>query len=396
MENLDFHTACVIYTISNACIAGLFILAFSQSRARGAQWWIAGLVAQTLAVPLYAVRGIAPDWVSVVLANLFFILSWSLFLNSFDVFFGNRRPGWVYGLPLALASIIYVGFLHEVRLRILAGTVLIAAQTLTIAYTVWARRRVFRSRIIYMLSLGYILAGVSCLVRITPVIVGNPAPENPFVAGMANGVAMLLAIPSLFACTLGFVLLHRERVEGEVRTLASIDFLTGLQNRRGFEAVFARELRAAALSGSWTSLALLDIDFFKTVNDRYGHAVGDKALAALGRIISCHLRAGDSVARIGGDEFCIVLPHTDQLRAAGVAERLRRAVACHDWSPLGLEKPLTVTIGLASHQGGQDDDGADFMELADMALLKAKDMARDMVLHANQMPLRHHASSASA
>ena len=55
-----------------------------------------------------------------------------------------------------------------------------------------------------------------------------------------------------------------------------------------------------------------------------------------------------------------------------------------------------VTIGLASHQGGQDDDGADFMELADMALLKAKDMARDMVLHANQMPLRHHASSASA
>jgi len=388
MENLDFHTACIIYTGSNICIAALLAMAFADKRARGARLWIVGLVTQTLAVPLYGLRGMLPEALSILLPNGLFVLSWSIFLASFDVFFGNRRSHWVYGLPLLLAAGIYTGFLHDVRLRVILGTSLVTIQAWLIAGTILTRSREFRCRIIFMLAAGYILAGLSFLVRIVPVAFAPGPVPDPFVPSLSNSLSMLLVIPSLFACTLGFVLLHRERMEGEVRTLANIDYLTGLQNRRGFESLFARELREAAKSGTWTSLALLDIDFFKTVNDRHGHAVGDKALASLARIISCQLRAGDSVARIGGDEFCILLPHTDQARAAGVAERLRRSVADHDWRVLGLAKPLTVTIGLASHLGGQNDDGADFMQLADMALLRAKEMARDMVLHADQMSLR--------
>ena len=81
----------------------------------------------------------------------------------------------------------------------------------------------------------------------------------------------MLSVPSLAAYTLGFVLLHRERGECEARHLADIDHLTGLQNRRGFEALFARALRYAAETGAWTSLALIDIDHFKAVNDLHGH-----------------------------------------------------------------------------------------------------------------------------
>jgi len=385
MRDLDFYSSCVIYFCSNVCIGVLLAVAFSDSRARGARLWIAGLAAQLVAVPLFALRGSVSDLLSIIVANGFFTLSWSFFWASFDVFFGKRRPLWLYGLPLLAAALIYTFFLHDARLRVVFGSSLYALQTMVIAGTVLARLGEFRRQTLFMLALGYTMAGLSALVRVLASLVSSGPIPNPFAPGPIQNMALLLSVPSIAACTLGFVLLHRERVECEVRQLADIDYLTGLKNRRGFEALFTCALRRAAVSRSWTSLALIDIDHFKAINDRYGHGVGDKALAELARIIEQERNPNDSVGRIGGDEFCVLFPDAGPERAAIEAERLRRAVAAHDWGRLGLTDPLTVTIGLSSHQGGLDDGGADFMRLADMALLAAKDMARDMVLHADQL-----------
>ena len=136
-ENLDFHTACVIYFCSNLCIAALLAVAFSDSRARGARLWIAGLVAQLASVPLFALRGVAPDSLSILGANVLFALSWTFYWASFDVFFGNRRPAWIYGLPVLLAAVIFGGLLHEVRARVVCGAGLFALQTLLIAARCW-------------------------------------------------------------------------------------------------------------------------------------------------------------------------------------------------------------------------------------------------------------------
>lgn len=393
MKYLDFQTASVIYTSGNFCIAALLAVAFSDSRAKGARLWIVGLISQVTAAPLFALRGAIPDSLSIVLANGLFALSWTCYLASFDVFFGNPRPRRLYVLPVLISVALGVGLLDDVKPRAVLLAALYAGQTWMIAALVLGRFKAFRQRVILMLTLGYALASLSFLVRAFAVISSPEAVPDPFAPGMLQNVAMLLSVPSLVACTLGFVLLHRERAEGEVRRLADIDYLTGLQNRRGFEAHFTRELREAGEQGGWTSLALIDIDYFKAVNDRHGHAVGDKALVEMAHLISRELRGGDGAARIGGDEFCVLLSQAAPSAAERVAERLRRAVADHDWRAVGLDAPLTVTIGLSSHQGGSRDAGADVMRLADMALLAAKGMARDMVLHADELSCQSRAKA---
>ena len=393
MQNLDFRTAAMIYCSSQLCVAVLLAVAFADERARGARLWIAGLGANVLSVPFFALRGPAPDNGLLVAGNALFALAWICYWASFDRFFGNRRPQWLYGAPLAVAVLLTLALDQAVKSRALLLGALYAGLTWTIAATVWRRQREFRTHVILMLAVGYFLAGCSFLVRGLAVFFSSLPQPDPFAPSMAQDVAMFLSVPGLIACTLGFVLLHRDRAEQEVRRLADVDPLTGLQNRRGFEAAFARELREAACTQSWTSLALVDIDHFKAVNDRHGHARGDEALRLLARIIARELRGGDVVARIGGDEFCVLLSGASPERAASVAERLRRTVAGHDWGCLGLAAPLTVTIGLSSHRGGADDEGADFMRLADMALLAAKEMARDMVLHADALPSRCPASA---
>ncbi|WP_300155758.1 GGDEF domain-containing protein [Solidesulfovibrio sp.] len=388
MQFFDFRTACVIYLCSHVCIAVLLSVAFSDKRARGARLWIVGLVAQILSVPFFVLRSSPPGPFPLLAGNALFALSWVCFWASFDVFFGNKRSFWSYALPPALAAVVAAVFAGAVKPRVLLLTTIFAAEAWCIAAVVLRRVREFRARVILMLGAGYLLAGCSYLVRAGVVLLSPQDFPDPFAPSLGQNVAMLLSVPSLLACTLGFVLLHRDMAEEEVRRLADSDPLTGLQNRRGFEAAFTRELRGAARAGAWTSLALVDIDHFKAVNDRHGHGLGDEALRLLARIVVRELRGDDCVARIGGDEFCVLLPGAAPERAAAVAERLRLAVASHDWRALGLADPLTVTIGLSSHRGGADDAGEDFLRLADMALLAAKQMARDMVLHADALSRR--------
>ncbi|MHC1790800.1 GGDEF domain-containing protein [Solidesulfovibrio sp.] len=388
MPQLDFYTATVIYFCSNSCIAVMLALAFSDRRARGARLWIAGIMVQLASAPLFLLRGIIADSLSILLANLLFCLSWSCYLASLDAFFGLRRRPWIYAAPLLLALVIFGVYMDDSRTRTILGNGLFALQSLALAAVILGQWGRYRGRITALFAMGYVLAAVACLLRAAVVMQSTEPFPNPFAPGPAQTASLLLSVPSLLACTLGFVLLHRERMEAEFRRLADIDHLTGLTNRRGFEKNFAAALAQAAADHSWTSLALLDLDHFKAINDQLGHAAGDVVLVELGRILTRELGHGDQLARIGGDEFCVVMPHTPPERADALAERLRRAVAGHDWQAYGLTKPLTATIGLSSHRGSREDGGTDFLRLADMALLAAKDEARNTVVHASTLDPR--------
>jgi diguanylate cyclase (GGDEF)-like protein len=164
--------------------------------------------------------------------------------------------------------------------------------------------------------------------------------------------------------------------------LAFMDTVTSIHNRRRFEGVLDEEWRRASRSDYWLSLLMMDIDFFKSLNDNCGHAAGDDCLRRLAQTLAASLvRAGDFLARYGGDEFVAILPGADLDAAANTAKMIRRAVdeadIRHDYSP--VSEKVTISIGVASAKPSVDTGPRVLMETADRMLYRAKKCGRDRV-----------------
>jgi diguanylate cyclase (GGDEF)-like protein len=168
---------------------------------------------------------------------------------------------------------------------------------------------------------------------------------------------------------------QRERAR-EMEARAQRDPLTGLGNRREVDARLPTLLHTAAAAGQPVALAMLDLDRFKQINDRFGHLVGDAVLVAVARLLRDSVRAGDLLARTGGEEFLAVLPDADPGRAQKVFERVRTCVEAHDWQALAPGLQVTVSIGLAQ---SPPHPGSALMARADAALYRAKEGGRNRV-----------------
>jgi len=162
--------------------------------------------------------------------------------------------------------------------------------------------------------------------------------------------------------------------------LASEDSLTGLPNRRAVEPWFANALARAA-GGEPLSVLLIDVDHFKRVNDTWGHAVGDSVLRELARLIRATCRYDDLPARLGGEEFLVALPATPLARAIEAAQRLREAIAGHDWSQIAGGLRVTVSVGVTGSEALDIDElAADrLLQMADRHLYAAKRAGRNRV-----------------
>jgi len=188
----------------------------------------------------------------------------------------------------------------------------------------------------------------------------------------------LLAILASFAA----LAIHNARLHNKTKLMAITDYLTGLHNHRYFQQIFNQELGRARRYQKVMSLVILDVDNFKSFNDKFGHAVGDKVLVAIGDIITRSLRKVDFAFRYGGEEFVIILPETSLEHAVLTADRLRDRIAreagpCVDEAE-GVQ--ITVSAGVASYP----DDGTnreDLFALMDSFLYKAKTIGKNIVCH---------------
>ncbi len=174
------------------------------------------------------------------------------------------------------------------------------------------------------------------------------------------------------------------RENEELRSVALFDQLTGLATRRLFEERLGEEIARSRRSGSPLALLMLDIDHFKQINDRWGHATGDRALAQMGALLKDTLRRSDLAARLGGDELCVLASGQDQEGARVLAERVLEVVAK---TPVvasdGCEVPLSCSIGVAAFDPGRDDEET-LLARGDAALYDAKRAGRNRVAVSGQ------------
>lgn len=228
-----------------------------------------------------------------------------------------------------------------------------------------------------------------------PLVVAVSLSRQEVLAEWGRKAAMVGALVAMLVLALilaggGLVARMRQRMvvaqsiareNRELSRLANRDSLTGISNRRQFDQSLQVEFRRAASAGSSLALVMIDVDFFKAYNDRYGHQAGDVCLKAVGEVLRrFKVRAGDTVARYGGEEFVVLLPHTDLAGARLVAERIRQAVyeqgLAHAGSPVGV---VTVSVGVHSLAPRDPDHPERLVELADNALYRAKSDGRNRV-----------------
>jgi diguanylate cyclase (GGDEF)-like protein len=170
------------------------------------------------------------------------------------------------------------------------------------------------------------------------------------------------------------------RAEARARELgrqALEDALTGLHNRRFMEADLPRELQRSRRSGREFTLAMLDVDGFKQINDRWSHQLGDRVLAEVGAILQSACRGMDGVVRYGGDEFVLYFPEARLATGRNICQRILKRVHGHAWDELADGLEVTLSIGLASSHGAES--AAELLGLADLRLRQAKRGGKDRV-----------------
>jgi diguanylate cyclase (GGDEF)-like protein len=251
----------------------------------------------------------------------------------------------------------------------------VAPEARTLVLGVWPVVLIFAAG-----YLGFVSAGLLSLMMTAGYLAAVWASGMP---GLRVEVEVLVCgvflVTSLYS---GVVLsrLRRQRDEldearAELTRLALTDPLTGLANRRHFDEVLSSELSRANRHQGVLSLAIIDLDDFKAFNDRHGHPAGDAALKAVALLLRARVRGHDTVARLGGEEFAVLMVGACGEAACRTAERIRASVSEH---PFGAGVRITVSIGLATAPG-DGSTPAELVREADRALYRAKDSGRNAV-----------------
>ncbi len=350
--------------------------------------WFGGALLGAASMALVLLRSELPLWLDLPLSNFLLVASTAAMARGMRCFLGQPlRDGETRLVLLLQAAVCLASAPLVERGGIEAtGAVTSAAVGWLFARAAWDAQRGLRTefdrRIAWALSLPLLLLGGMAFMRLAAVLRGGtPGLHVDSLQHIALSLTYLVAMASLHLSMAAMVVL---RLVASLRRLSSRDPLTGLANRGEFMNQLTMAQRWLGRFGSPYSVLLLDIDHFKRVNDTWGHPAGDAVLVGLAQLLSATLRGVDIPARLGGEEFAVLLPGTAAPQAQVVAERLRVALAgtCFDWKDQEIAVTVSIGVCTATEVG---EALAALLERGDAALYAAKDGGRNRVVAA---PLR--------
>ncbi|MDR3423050.1 MAG: GGDEF domain-containing protein [Xanthobacteraceae bacterium] len=378
--NLDVNTLFLVTIYVEAILGLLLLFAWVQNTAITAlAWWGFAPLLRAASVMLFGLYGSVSDLISIDLANALLFTAFALTWTGARVF-DHRRPQPVLlfgGALLWLVASRIPGFADFFEARVLLSSGIITAYTWATAYEFWRGRGeplVSRWPAIFLLFAH----GALYLLR-TPFGAMLPwLPSNQVFESVWLTVLSFEAL--LFTIAIAFILLAmaKERAEHRHKTAALVDPLTGVANRRAFLQDGEAQLKHQATDPRPTAVMLLDLDNFKSINDRFGHSVGDRVLEIFADVASGSLRHIDLFGRVGGEEFAGLLRDTTRERALAVAEQIRAGFAEATREVDGRSVDATVSIGIVISHDAVLDLSA-LLAQADHALYRAKDSGRNRV-----------------
>jgi diguanylate cyclase (GGDEF)-like protein len=379
---LDSLTLDIVATMVAALLGAMLLFLGRQENIPALRWWGAAYLLGAVAVALWTLVGSRFGEVVPLLLSAIGLLACATVWNAARVFHGERPH--LIGLVLGPMVWIASGMLLDpsaVAPRLTIGAGLVAVYAMLTAGQLWQERRKHLQRrwpaLIVPVLHGFVL--------MLPILLGNLLREanGTFAAAWVTIFSIELVLYAVGTVFVIFMLVS-ERIVSAHKRAASMDPLTGMLNRRGFSEACGRVIAREAQGGRPVTVLIFDIDHFKSINDRFGHAAGDEILKLFAAIVINNLRISDLSGRIGGEEFAALLPCSLE-EGVVAAERVREAFAA---SGVVCDEGLvdtTVSIGVAGGPAGTELDV--LLAAADTVLYKAKRTGRNRVETAAELPL---------
>lgn len=296
-------------------------------------------------------------------------------------FVGKPAPAWLYAAAwLVVLGLSWFGMANShstLRVGLVSGA--LGLLCLATAWDVFVyTRQKLELKWGFWLALPLVLGAAVFLTRSGGALLalhamGGAMSMASTSLNIGSAVAFLVTALVFHLTLVGLV---SARLVHDLRHLSRHDGLTELLNRRAMDELLQDETRRAIRANRPFSVLMVDADYFKTINDRFGHAAGDEALRHLAQILRSQMRDIDRVGRFGGEEFIALLPGTSANEALHAAERLRDALLRRPWAWQGESLRLTVSTGVAAWRGPHDEIGL-LLKRADAALYRAKALGRD-------------------
>jgi diguanylate cyclase (GGDEF)-like protein len=310
-----------------------------------------------------------PDFLIFIVSNILLLTGLVLFYVALSQFtgFSYSKPLLIVVIVVVLAALLYFRYgQDDLGKRVIAlslGCMLVDGMLI---HQLWRTQKTPLRFSANLLLVAFLFYGLSLVVRTISTIL-NP-PQETSSLNLVQSATYLLSFALSFFWSMGFILMVSQRLRNDLLEVATIDVLTRIPNRRATQAFLEKELSRAQRSQTEFTVLLMDIDNFKKVNDRWGHAIGDSVLVKTASLFQSMIRKQDLIGRWGGEEFLMIVPGLCD--ASGLAERVRSEIANATYNHATAPFHITISIGVVCAK--PSDEIEQILKKADAALYRSK------------------------